>query len=164
VRNCGNWQILFSGSRSERDRGSNVVGFQGGEVGENVFGGISGSEARENRAECDAGSFEDGFAATYTRVAHDLLFVIFGIPGHEMSTFWRDCIIHSRIEDKPADDSETRKEKFKMQSVPPFATPRRMGIRQKAYARNSAQAVSDYVPNHFLSVKRKLARVKLRKW
>jgi hypothetical protein len=127
VRNWADWQILFSGGCSECDRGSNVLGFQGGEAGENVFGGISGSEARENRAECDAGSFEDGFAATYTRVAYDLLFVIFGISGHEMSTFWRDCIIYSRIDDKPADDSETRKEKFEMQSVPPFANPAKDG-------------------------------------
>jgi hypothetical protein len=102
------WQILFSRGCCECDRGSNVVGFQGGEVGENVFGGISGSEACEDGAECDAGPVEDGFPATDTGVADDSLFVIFRISGHEMGTFWRDCIIYRMIDDKPADEGKIK--------------------------------------------------------
>ena len=65
MRDCGGWQIFFSGGGGECDRGSNVLGFQGGEVGENLFGGISGCEVCEDGAECDASSFEDGFTAAY---------------------------------------------------------------------------------------------------
>jgi hypothetical protein len=87
VRNCGNWQIPFSGGRSECDRTSNILGFHGREVSEDVFGGIAGCEAREDGAECDASPFEDGFAAAHMRVVHDLLFVIFQMRFHEMGTF-----------------------------------------------------------------------------
>jgi hypothetical protein len=105
VRNCGDWQILFSGGSCECDRGSNVFGFQGGEVGENVFGGVSGSE---DRAECNACSFEDGLATAHVRVADDLLFIIFRISGHGMGVLW-PCIICSRIDDKRRTISEMEK-------------------------------------------------------
>jgi hypothetical protein len=93
VRNCGDWQILFSGGRSECDGGSNVLDFQAGKIGENLFGGISGCEARQNGAECDPSPFEDRFPAAHTRVAHDLLFVFVRISSHEIGTFSADYII-----------------------------------------------------------------------
>jgi hypothetical protein len=95
VRNCGDWQILFSGGRGKGDSGSNVLGFQAGKIGENLFSGISGCEACEDRSQGNAGSFEDRFTAAHTRVAHDLLVVFFRISGHEIGTFSADYIICS---------------------------------------------------------------------
>jgi hypothetical protein len=44
ARNRRNGQVFFGGSGGKRDGGLNVLGFQTGKIGKNVFGGMSGGK------------------------------------------------------------------------------------------------------------------------
>jgi hypothetical protein len=81
VRNCRNGQILFGGSGSKRDGGLNVLGFQAREIGKNLFGRISGSQAGEYGAQSDTRALENRFPAADSLVADDALFVVLQIAG-----------------------------------------------------------------------------------
>jgi hypothetical protein len=77
VRNCRNGQVLFGRGSGKHNGGLNVLGFQARKISQNVFGGISASQAREYGAESDTRASEYRFPTADSTIADDALFVVF---------------------------------------------------------------------------------------
>jgi len=74
---------------SKCDGSVNILGMETGKVSQNLFGRVTGSQTRKNRAQGDAGAFENRFATTKVRIANNSLFVQFiivALAGHGLAS------------------------------------------------------------------------------
>jgi hypothetical protein len=87
-------QILFGGGGGESNGGLDVFGFQAGEVGENIFGGISAREAGQYGPKRYARAPKDRLSAANAGVTDDSLYVGFGIACRTAHGSSREFHLH----------------------------------------------------------------------
>jgi hypothetical protein len=81
VWNFWDWQVLFGRSGGKRNGGLNILSFQAGKIGKDIFRGVAISQACEYGAQGDAGPFEHGLTTAGSLVPDDPFSVVLEIAS-----------------------------------------------------------------------------------